>query len=140
MKRKADEFFTLSAEYGIVAETFNRKTVFNHFKKFTDKSFDFESGKMVLDALEDYGNLVTKSNPERNTLLPLMERVFHPLLKETEEFRERYMARYLAAKLCLKNIFNLGLLSYISKEIDRQSRENNRFYAQRYGYGAQRND
>ena len=56
-----------------------------------------------------------------------MERVFHPLLKETEEFRERYMARYLAAKLCLKNIFNLGLLSYISKEIDRQSRENNRF-------------
>ena len=37
------------------------------------------------------------------------------------------MARYLAAKLCLKNIFNLGLLSYISKEIDRQSRENNRF-------------
>ena len=27
----------------------------------------------------------------------------------------------------LKNIFNLGLLSYISKEIDRQSRENNRF-------------
>lgn len=127
LKRKADEFFTLSAEYGIVAETFNRKTVFNHFKKFADKSFDFESGKMVLDALEDYGNLVTKSNPERNTLLPVMERVFHPLLKETEEFRERYMARYLAAKLCLKNIFNLGLLSYISKEIDRQSRENNRF-------------
>ena len=82
---------------------------------------------MVLDALEDYGCLITKSNPERNTLLPVMERVFHPLLKETEEFRERYMARYLAAKLCLKNIFNLGLLSYISKEIDRQSRENNRF-------------
>ena len=127
LKRKADEFFALSAEYGIVAETFNRKTVFNHFKKFADKSFDFESGKMVLDALEDYGSLVTKSNPERNTLLPVMERVFHPLLKETEEFRERYMARYLAAKLCLKNIFNLGLLSYISKEIDRQSRENNRF-------------
>ena len=127
LKRKADDFFALSAEYGIVAETFNRKTVFNHFKKFADKSFDFESGKMVLDALEDYGNLVTKSNPERNTLLPVMERVFHPLLKETEEFRERYMARYLAAKLCLKNIFNLGLLSYISKEIDRQSRENNRF-------------
>ena len=127
LKRKADEFFALSAEYGIVAETFNRKTVFNHFKKFSDKDFDFEAGKMVLDALEDYGYLVTKSNPERNTLLPVMERVFHPLLKETEEFRERYMARYLAAKLCLKNIFNLGLLSYISKEIDRQSRENNRF-------------
>jgi len=127
LKRKADEFFTLSAEYGIVAETFNRKTVFNHFKKFVDKYFDFEAGKMILDALEDYGSLVTKSNPERNTLLPVMERVFHPLLKETEEFRERYMARYLAAKLCLKNIFNLGLLSYISKEIDRQSRENNRF-------------
>lgn len=127
LKRKADEFFALSAEYGIVAETFNRKTVFNYFKKFADKDFDFEAGKMVIDALEDYGSLVTKSNPERNTLLPVMERVFHPLLKETEEFRERYMARYLAAKLCLKNIFNLGLLSYISKEIDRQSRENNRF-------------
>ena len=36
----------------------------------------------------------------------MLKQVFGPgkvvVLKETEEFRERYMARYLAAKLCLK--------------------------------------
>ncbi len=127
LRERAKEFFDKVMENNISEKDFSGRVVFNHFKKFKNKDYGFDNGSTIQKALDDYRTMITKTNREGDRLLPIMERVFHPLLCRTERFRQEHIEGYLSAKLCLKNIFKLGLLSYISKEVDAQSRENNRF-------------
>ncbi|MDO4726803.1 MAG: UvrD-helicase domain-containing protein [Porphyromonadaceae bacterium] len=127
LRERAKEFFDKVIENNISEKDFSRGLIFNHFKKFKNRDYGFDNGSTIQNALNDYRTMITKTNKDSHRLLPIMERVFHPLLCQTEKFRHEHIESYLSAKLCLKNIFNLGLLSYISKEVDAQSRDNNRF-------------
>jgi ATP-dependent exoDNAse (exonuclease V) beta subunit len=113
----------LSAEVSLSPEDFyNKGFVFKFWKKLSETQ-DGEVKNTIVSHLESPEAWATKSNKRREEIIALAENHLRTLLQETVET----LKKYNTSKLILQNIHQLGLVWYITKEIDAANLENNRF-------------
>jgi ATP-dependent exoDNAse (exonuclease V) beta subunit len=113
----------IATEAGISTENFFHKgIVFNFWKNLSEnKSADLNvTIKNHLDAPEKW---TTKNNKQYEKITELAEKYLMPLLQQTVDT----LKQYKTSKLILQNLHQLGLVWYITREIEKQNHENNRF-------------
>lgn len=128
LKRQADKFERLCEQKGLSEAIFYRKYLPNYFKKFKNNDFDFENTKSVEGFKDSPETMVVKSTTAGD--LSMVKSDVHRLFLETENYRQKNMENYISAKIYIANIYQLGIINAISKEIELQSRETNRFILQ----------
>ncbi|NQU88018.1 MAG: UvrD-helicase domain-containing protein [Mariniphaga sp.] len=79
---------------------------------------DFNYGKRVRDASEDAGSWIKKSHGRKNEVLTLVENQLLPLLIEILEYYDSNRTHYITAQKIAANLFTLGVLNDLQKEID----------------------
>ncbi|MDR3327055.1 MAG: UvrD-helicase domain-containing protein [Prevotellaceae bacterium] len=127
-----NNFKQINQKYGLSGNEFFRRFITAYYNKLSQKTFDDDDllTQYVKNGLDNAESWFTKQSEFRERLLPVVELELMPLLQETEKFRNDNLSDYNSAVMYLKNIFSLGLINFISDEIDSQSKDNNRFMLQ----------
>jgi ATP-dependent exoDNAse (exonuclease V) beta subunit len=113
----------LLAENGLDPSDFIRNgTAFNLWRGLADNQKG-EITESLAKLMEDAGSWATKTHKRRNEIVALAETHLCGLLQETA----RVLQEQDTSKLILGNIHQLGLIWYITKEINDKNAENNRF-------------
>ncbi len=107
--------------FGGIVNYYNR--ILNN--QFSDDIF-IKSIAKLLDPEESWTN-TSKENYQKDEIDSLADTKLRALLQTTEAYRSKGLFDYNSANLLLKNIHQLGLLTDISKELEQENKENNRF-------------
>jgi ATP-dependent exoDNAse (exonuclease V) beta subunit len=104
------------------ADFFRNGAVFNFWNNLAENQAA-ELTVTIVNHLESAENWTTKANKRRNEITAVAGRYLMPLLRQTvDRLRE-----YNTSRLILQNLHQLGLVWYITREIERRNHENNRF-------------
>ena len=104
------------------SDFFRKGTVFDFWKNLADNQ-QAEIKKTIEDHLESAENWSTKNHKRRNDIIALAENALMDLLSDTI----RVLHEQDTSQLILGNIHQLGLIWYITEEINAINAENNSF-------------
>ena len=116
------EVLNILDKHQLSDKDFYRGTVINFWRKLSENpnTIGNTNYKRFLENSEGW---VTKTHKRKNEIIALVDARLMDLLKETLSIQEKYET----SKLILGNIHQLGLIWYITTEIDEMNFENNRF-------------
>ncbi len=131
MQGFADEFFRQMDAHGITPDMLAGKKngISSYFNKLRGTDW---SDKKCLTAnlaksLESAENWVTKTNRDRATVIPVVEEVLLPVLRQAESERLKQWRLYVNAELTLRHLNQLRLLGTIEQKVRQLNADANRF-------------
>jgi ATP-dependent helicase/nuclease subunit A len=129
MKAFGDEALKILDVHEISADDFAYKSagVIGYFEKIRDKNKlnNYIPSKRTLDGTASADSWCSKSSPNRNIILPLVDHTLLPLLRRTLDYYKKEFPRYAAAVEVLKRIFLLGIVEDLKKKLQQYRTENN---------------
>jgi len=106
----------------------NGNDVISYFNKLTDNKFDeAEPGKRLNDKMNDAEKWYKKTSRKHDEVVSLAQNTLIPLLEEAEEKRKTDGKDIFSCDLTLQQIYKVGLLNAIDKEVMKLNNEHNRF-------------
>lgn len=130
LKNMGQGFFNLIHSRDLSVDDFSNKStgVAGYFVKLQKENFASGIvGQRVIKALHDPETWVTAKHPRRDEIIDLVEERLLPYLEDCEEERPTLFSIVYSCELSLKNIFKVGLLTDIAREVRALNREQNRF-------------
>ena len=122
LKNNYIQVLTILDKHNLGISDFSRGTIINFWRKLAENP----NNGITLSKeafLEDSARWVTKSHKRRAEIISLIDSQLMTIFKETLILYNQY----LNAKIIAGNVHQLGLIWYITNEIDALNRENNRF-------------
>lgn len=131
MTQYAETFFDTLEENGLTPDSLTNKqrgiaSFFNKLKgiDWSNKSCQNATLAKHLEAAE---NWASKSSADRQVVISLADEVLLPLLRDTENDRERQWKLFVSADVTLRHLNQLRLLGNIEERVSSLNKEANRF-------------
>lgn len=124
LKKYGEEFFDLVGNSGIDLDEFaggKKRTIPNFFERL--KNGDFSINKTLTSASEDAGSWSTKTSAKRDLIIQFAEQNGIPLLSEVIQYAEKNEKDYLTAKVILRHLFTVGLITNLSQQLHAYKKE-----------------
>lgn len=131
MSEYADIFEEETKKAGLTPESYanKRKGISSYFRKL--RSDKFSNGdclnKTTNDCLENAEKWSSKSSPDRDVILKVVNEKLLDLLKDAEKERPKQWRLYASATITLRHLNKLRLLNHIDKKVRELNDEANRF-------------
>lgn len=121
LKTYGNRFMEIIHNHGYEIDSFSygEKGIVSYFIKLKNGKFNQKDvvNKTVENCLNDTKKWVTKSKPNYDSLLILVEDVLHPLLREAEKQRQLLWPQINSATITLQHLNKLRLLNAIEKKV-----------------------
>ena len=131
MTQYAETFFDTLAENGLTPDSLSNKQrgIASYFNKLkgTDWSNRNCQNATLAKHLETTENWASKSSADRQLVVSLADEILLPLLRDTENDRERQWRRFVSADVTLRHLNQLRLLGNIEERVNSLNKEANRF-------------
>ena len=131
MTQYAETFFDTLEENGLTSDSLTNKQrgIASYFNKLkgTDWSNKSCQNATLAKHLEAAENWASKSSADRQVVISLADEVLLPLLRDTENDRERQWKLFVSADVTLRHLNQLRLLGNIEERVSSLNKEANRF-------------
>ena len=131
MTQYAETFFDTLAENGLTPDSLSNKQrgIASYFKKLkgTDWSNKNCQNSTLAKHLDTPMNWAPKNSADRQLVIAIADEVLLPLLRDTENERERQWKRFVSAEVTLRHLNQLRLLGNIEERVISLNKEANRF-------------
>ena len=131
MTQYAETFFDTLEENGITPDSLSNKQrgIASYFNKLkgTDWSNKNCQNSTLAKHLDTAENWAPKSSADRQLVISLADEILLPLLRDTENDRERQWKRFVSADVTLRHLNQLRILGNIEERVSLLNKEANRF-------------
>ena len=131
MTQFAETFFDTLEENGITPDSLSNKQrgIASYFNKLkgTDWSNKNCQNSTLAKHLDTAENWAPKSSADRQLVISLADEILLPLLRDTENDRERQWKRFVSADVTLRHLNQLRILGNIEERVSSLNKEANRF-------------
>lgn len=131
MTQYAETFFDTLEENGITPDSLSNKQrgIASYFNKLkgTDWSNKNCQNSTLAKHLDTAENWAPKSSADRQLVISLADEILLPLLRDTENDRERQWKRFVSADVTLRHLNQLRILGNIEERVSSLNKEANRF-------------
>ena len=131
MTQYAETFFDTLEENGITPDSLSNKQrgIASYFNKLkgTDWSNKNCQNSTLAKHLDTAENWAPKSSADRQLVVSLADEILLPLLRDTENDRERQWKRFVSADVTLRHLNQLRILGNIEERVSLLNKEANRF-------------
>lgn len=131
MTQYAETFFDTLEENGITPDSLSNKQrgIASYFNKLkgTDWSNKNCQNATLAKHLDTAENWAPKSSADRQLVVSLADEILLPLLRDTENDRERQWKRFVSADVTLRHLNQLRILGNIEERVSSLNKEANRF-------------
>jgi ATP-dependent helicase/nuclease subunit A len=129
--KATEPFFKILSDNGLSVDDFSRNKTgpCSYFLKLQREECGEEIflQSYVQAALEDPSKWSTKTSKLNGKITELAASQLNPLLVETEQLRKKLYTDIVSVRLAVRHLNQVGLLTDISAEVNKQNLENNRF-------------
>lgn len=122
LKKYGNDFFEQLQKSGIGEGELKGKTTFSNFFKQL-KEGKFKPGATIHKASENPAEWSTKTSTKRDLILHFAQQHGMPLLKEVAQYVEENERDYLTAKVILRHLFTVGLITDLSQQLQEYKKE-----------------
>ena len=131
MTTYSEAFFDALDENGLGPESLKggQRGISSYFRKLKSDDFSDDNcmNATLASNLEDPSAWVTKSNPDRNTIISIVTDSLYQILQGAESIRSQQWKLYKSADATLANIKNLSLLNSIEQKVRQLNDDAGRF-------------
>ncbi|MEQ8626182.1 UvrD-helicase domain-containing protein [Ekhidna sp.] len=124
LKKHGQEFFEQVENSGIGLDEFSggkKRTIPNFFERLM--AGDFSINKTLTSASEDAAAWSTKTSSKRDLIMQFADQQGMPLLNKLIQYVEENEKDYLTAKVILRHLFTVGLITNLSQQLQEYKRE-----------------
>jgi ATP-dependent exoDNAse (exonuclease V) beta subunit len=121
-----ERFFVELESAGLVSEDLSggkTRSVAKFFKRLIDKEYGSLMNTTVEKCRKDASHWSTKTSDKRDLIIEKAESAFIPLMNEAINFIEANEGNYYTAKVILKHLYTLGLITDLSHRLQEYKKE-----------------